>query len=153
MKFLKILSIILVISLLSIPCFAINLESENLIDNIIKSFNEEPERWILRANGIYYFDKNYIKDARNSAFPDVANGCIVSISHTIFRGKHGYVVINKPAEIHVRGKDYDKIAKAIRQFMYIELHDGYGIRMPKKKKSPPVVKEGKVEIINGLKKL
>lgn len=125
------LAIILLLLLINVPCYAINLDSENVLDNIMKSFDEEREQWIIRSNKILYMSGIIDKDLRNKSYPEVDDNCLVEISHSIFRGEEGYIIIDKPINMRIEGKEFNRFAKKIRLMIYEELHNRYNIRMPK----------------------
>lgn len=142
MKIVKVITICFIILLTSVCCYAINLDSTNLVDNIISSLSNEKDHWIIRESSFYYINKKISTKDRHERFPDYIDGCIVYISFSIFRDD-GYIIIKKPTEIFIKGKDFEKMKKTLYQILYEELHNRYGIRMPQKKiviKEQPIIK-------------
>lgn len=138
--------IILFIIAYAIPCYSSNLGSldpHNILDQIITSIKEEPEKWLIRGNGLYYFnDDGPREEARNSLYPELKNGCLVHISMDIIGHDDGYLIINTIVkEFNVRDLEERKeLTLVIRQFLYNHLHNHHGLRISKKEEVKEVPK-------------
>ena len=135
------------ILLASSPCYALDLDSNNLVNNIIKSLDEERDRWIIRGGRAYYIDGHIDSDLRNASWPEQNDRCLVYLNYQIFHTdiEEGYATIDKPIDKHLHGNEKLKLVKKLRQVMYEELHNRFNVRMPKKKivlkKKPEPVKQ------------
>jgi len=130
-----IVSISLLFTILCLPVYAINLDSNNLIDNVIKSLDEERENWIIRGSKVYYINGSIDSDLRNETWPENDKNCVVYISFNILRPspKTGYISFEKPIDFMVdKNDDFTRLSTKLRQVIYEELHNRYGIRMPNK---------------------
>lgn len=155
MKGLKVLLILSLLLCIYVPCFAINLGSNNLITNLETSLKEEPEHWILRNSAIYYIQKD-ISIINESSWPELRDECLVHISFDVLSSKdHQYIYIKKPLVgdgVFLKGNHKESLMTIIRQMMFQKLYS-YGVRMPVAEKK--VESKSKPETINAksLKKL
>jgi hypothetical protein len=150
MKNSRIISVFLLFILVGTPCMALDLDSRNLVDNIIKSLKEEREHWIIRPDNFYYIDGIVDSDLRNKPWPEYNERCLVHISTLLMRPK-SYIHIEKPVDMTLDGNDLIKMNKVLLQVLYEELHDRYHRKMPKKEiklKEVPVKPKEKSQIAN-----
>ena len=150
MKISRIISVFLLFILVSTPCMALDLDSRNLVDNIIKSLNEERDHWIIRPNAFYYIDGVVDSDLREMSWPEQEDSCLVYISALLMRPR-SYIHIEKPVDMTLDDNDLIKMNGVLLQVLYEELHDRYHRRMPKKEiklKEVPVKPKEKSQIAN-----
>jgi len=137
----RVFSILLIISMLfiSYPVYALNLDSSTLIDNIIKSLDEERDHWIIRSNEAFYMKDIPTYKVRITSWPDMEPGCLIDFSHYVMRGKRSFIMFDKPKNFQetISKDEENKLGQKMRQVLYEELHNRYRIRMPKPK--PKVV--------------
>jgi len=158
MKWVIVVLVSFMISMSSV-CFAIDLDSEKLIDNIIKSLDEERDNWIIRGSRAYYITGHIDSEIRNKSWPEQDERCLVHLNYQIFHTHpdEGYVTIDKPVDMHLHGNDRIKMKRKLRQVMYEELHNRFNTRLPKKKIEIKVQVKKEVEKSevdsDGLKKL
>lgn len=119
---------------MTVPTYALDLDSNNLVDNVIKSLDEERDKWIIRGFDLYYINGPIDSDLRNTSWPEYDDKCLVEINHRVFFTDPDRVSISfeKPVDLRVEGNDKIKLTRKIRQVLYEELHDRYNARTPKK---------------------
>ena len=133
------------------PCYAIDLDSTKLVDNIIKSLDEERDQWIIRGTDMFYINGHIDSDLRNETWPELDDDCLVEITYYVFKTDTSkcFVKIEKPVELNLNDNDEIRMIQKIRQVVYEELHNRYNTRMPKKViklKEVPKPVEKKVEV-------
>ena len=125
----SIVFIVLLSLLISSPSYSIDLDSNHMVTNIIKSLDEERDRWIIRNGDIYYINRDITKADRDESWPEYIEECLVYITYSLLRND-GYMAMKIPVKGFIENKDLEV---KIRQVLYEELHNRYGIRMPKEK--------------------
>jgi hypothetical protein len=135
MKLTVLLTIITVLFIYFVPpCYSIDLDSNNLVNNVIKSLDEERDKWIIRGTSLYYINGPIDSDLRNKSWPEYDDKCLVEIDHYLFYPdpRRCSISFDKPVELRVEGNDKTKLTRKIRQVLYEELHNRYNARTPKK---------------------
>lgn len=143
-----ILRVLLILIMMSTSGYAFDwndLNDNNIADRIVKSIQTEPDKWMLRNSGIYYFEREELKErAERGLFPEVLDGCLIDVSISIFykdSKNNGYVIIEKPFKLHPEKDDRLLLIKAIEQYIFEYLYKkGHRISEPKEIEIKPSIK-------------
>jgi len=146
MKWLFSITTILIL-LITTPSFSLDyLDEINLIDNIIKSFDEEPENWYFGTSTcIYAKDKKRLKKAISVPYPEHDPNSILVINFHLNKGNEGsYINFEKPdigfiSEGH--DDEFKKFDRAIKIQLYKKLKRQVGSYVTEQKESPKVESE------------
>jgi len=146
MKWLFSITTILIL-LITTPSFSLDyLDEINLIDNIIKSFDEEPENWyFVTSTCIYAKDKKRLKKAISVLYPENDPNSILVINFYLNKGNEGsYIHFEKPdigfiSEGH--DDEFKKFDRAIKIQLYKKLKRQVGSYVTEQKESPKVESE------------
>jgi hypothetical protein len=129
------LSTLVILFIFTSQVLALDLDSRNLVNNIVKSIKEEPNNWIVRDSFLYY--SNDISDIAKDTFPELNDKCLVYIAFSVLTEDHLYIVIKKPVELYLSDEDEMKLAKLIRQLMFNKLYHKFGCRIEEPKRTEP----------------
>ena len=151
----RIIGLILTILILYIhPVFALSMDlnHEVICKNIIKSFQEEPDNWILKSQYLVYVSNlTQIQKLRKQIYPEVSAFAEVVIIYNIY---DNFVRIDKPFDLDFDSKIEKKLLFEIKKFIYKDLKNQVGSLIDKEKniKTKEIPVETKEEI-DGMKKL
>jgi hypothetical protein len=147
-----IISLTIFILSITSPCSALDyLDEVNLIDNIIKSFDEESENWYFGTSYcVYAKTPKQLKKTFGSLYPEHDPNSILVIHFNLNRaGEQSYIHFKKPDSYGFisegRDKSFEKFSKALKIQVYKKLKKQVGYEVDNKS-SKEVKKEEKAEV-------
>lgn len=135
----KILKYLILLLLITSPCYGLDLDSRHLYENILKSFDEEPENWIINTTEALYISNGKAAEVSHSSFPDVSEYCLVEINYILCK-EDIYISIKKPINEYVKDPYKYQIAKKIAELLVDRLTEKYHLE---KQKRPIILKDCK----------
>jgi hypothetical protein len=121
----------------------ISLDQEQMSNNIIKSFNETPELWIVKSYELIYIpDQKAVKELRKMAWPEHDSNVGMIIEYNVYQVH--YVKIKKPFTLDFSGYHEEKMVIEIKKFLYNHFKNQVGILVEKeeqRKTNKKVTKE------------
>lgn len=119
------------------PCNAFDwkgLNSDNVAEKISDSLKTEPEKWIVKSTSLTYFEDDQLREYSNKmTWPEVQEGCLIEVSHSVMGNDDGYIIIEKPFKVNFQNENKEKMKTIIRQFIYNYLHNEFGLELSEKK--------------------
>jgi hypothetical protein len=134
----------------STPCFGLDyLDEVNLIDNIIKSFDEEPQNWYFgTCYAVYAKSPTQLKKALDVIYPEHDPNSIIVIGFNLNRHGGSYITFDKPDLGFISegsDKQFKKFDEAIKIQLYKKLQKQVGFKVQEKEKKPVILPEEKTE--------
>lgn len=152
---LRIVFIIFIILFSFTSSFSFDLvDTKKIVDNIAKSINEHPKKWIDAGHKFAYFeDASVMKKAKEKIWPEAHADVILSYN---FYANFFYAKLVKPFEYDFEGKKLKQLVQAIKLFKLKRLKKDVGHLLWIEEKKAEKNLEPKIEQIkkeDGPKKL
>ena len=119
----RILLIIFIILFSFTSSFAL-VDTKQIVDNIAKSINEHPEKWVDSGHRFSYFeDSSVMKEAKRRIFPETYAD--VTVTYNCYETRN-YAHLEKPFEYEFKDKKLKQLIQAIKLYKLKKLKKDVG---------------------------
>jgi hypothetical protein len=129
----RIIIAFLICILLSINAYALDINADEgiLCQNIIKSLQEEPNKWFITSSELVYVEnKKYINDVKKRLYPKTSNKATFVLGYH-FSWTSNYISIKKPNMGFMSNNKAEEILLTeIKRFLYQSLHKEFKNSLP-----------------------
>lgn len=126
--------------------FSMNLDNYLSVDEMMKSIQDEPEKWLITENrAIFFGNSSKVRSVKDDFYPESCEDAKIVIYFNLYRGR---AELEKPKGPWYEGSERKKIIRTIKLYKY----NKYKKELKIKDKPTIVLKENEKET-HKLKKL